>query len=102
MNASPVAVGISIGMGVIALRGLWRLQHRLPSRGYLIQFGLVLIGFVFFIIGFPPKPGFAAVILFDTGVILMAAFLLFPDIVYYSLRLHDRLRKRRDKNVEST
>lgn len=77
-------------MGVLGLRGLWKLQHRLSLRGYFIQFSLVLLGVIFLLIGFPPKSGLAAVIFFDIGVILMTAFIMFPDIVYYSLRWYGR------------
>jgi hypothetical protein len=102
MNASPIALGISVGMGVLGLRGLWKLQHRLPLRGYFLQFGLILLGLVFIIIGFPPKPGITAVILFDAGVILMTAFILFPDIVYYSLRWYRRRMAPHDRNETKT
>ena len=98
MNLSPVSLGISIGVGVVGLRGLWKLQHRLSPRGYFIQFGLVLLGVIFLAIGFPPKPGLVAVIFFDVGVILMAVFILFPDVVYYSLRWYGRRMARRDSN----
>jgi hypothetical protein len=95
--ASPISTGISIGMGILGLRFLWKSQHRLDRRGYLVLASLILIGVIFVIIGFPPRPGLVAVILFDSGVILIGALLLFPDIVYYSLRFYDRRRAHRSE-----
>ena len=79
-------------MSVLGLLGLWKLQHRLDRRGYLLQAGIILAGIVLIAIGAPPRRGAAAVALFDCGVILVTAFLLCPEIIYRLLRLYDRWR----------
>jgi hypothetical protein len=91
MAASPLSVGIGIGMGILGRRGLWKLQHPLDLRGYLLQAGAFLTALTATILGYY-IPGFAGVVLFDAGVISMGLFLLVPDIVYYSLRSYGSRR----------
>jgi hypothetical protein len=93
MPASPLSVGISLAIGMLGLRGLWKLQHPLDVRGYLLQAGAFLTALLATLVGYY-APYSAGVVLFDAGVILMGAFLLVPDIIYYSLRSYDRRRAR--------
>jgi hypothetical protein len=88
MTASPISVGIGVGMTALGLRAIWRLQHRLDWRGYLLQAGAFLMALAAAITGYYlPSP--IGVILFDSGVILMAVFLSVPNVVYYGLRFYD-------------
>jgi hypothetical protein len=63
---SPIATGIGIGIGILGLRGPWNLQHRLDTRGYLLQAGTFFGAFLFALAGYylqNPR----GVILFDAG-----------------------------------
>jgi hypothetical protein len=94
ITLSPISTGISVGLAIMGLRGLWKLQHRLDWRGYLLQATTILAGCIFMAIGFPRRPNRIALALFDSGVILVTALFLFPDFAYYSLRFYDRCRAR--------
>jgi hypothetical protein len=88
MAASPISVAVGMGMTVLALRAIWKLQHRLDLRGYLLQAGAFLFALVATLAGYY-LPGPIGVVLFDSGVILMFLFLSAPDVIYYGLRFYD-------------
>ena len=80
---------------MMGLIGLWKLQHRLDRRGYLLQGGIILAGCIFIAVAFPHLPEKPAVALFDSGIILVTLFLLCPEIIYQLLRLYDRRQRER-------
>jgi len=88
-----LVVGVSIAIVFWGLRGLWKYQHRLDRRGYLVQVAAIIAGGLLIGLGFLPHGGLPLTILFCLGVFLVWAFLLFPDIVYYLLRLWDRMKE---------
>lgn len=94
MVASPISLGISIWLGILGLLGLWKVQHRLDRRGYLVQAALIITGIVLIIMGAPPRTSATAVGLFDCGVVLVGVFLLFPEILYWLLLFYDRRSSR--------
>lgn len=79
-------------MAVAGLLFLWRSQHRLDRRGYLLQAGVVTIGIMLMVLGFYLPRGTPAVTTFLVGGSLAGLFFFFPDIVYYLLRRYDRIR----------
>lgn len=95
MATSPLSLGIATALSMMGLVGLWRLQHRLDRRGYLLQAAIILAGSIFIAVAFPRLPETPAVALFDSGVILVTLFLLCPEIIYQLLRLYDRGRRQR-------
>ena len=84
---SSLSVGISIGMAILGLRGLWKLQHALTVKGYMLQAGAFLASLSVALIGYY-LPNTFGTILFDCGVILIGAFLFIPDIIYYLLKYY--------------
>lgn len=96
---SPIAAGISIGMAILGLRGLWKIQRRLDLRGYVIQGLVVAIGALLIVLEFPPNQSIRAMVLSDLGIVMVIVFLLFPSVVYYLLRFYDRRRSRNSDNT---
>jgi hypothetical protein len=94
MAASPMVSVISLVLTVMGLRGLWKLQHKLDLRGYLLQAAGFAAGLALTLAGYYQSNRVGA-ILFDIGVISMGAFVMIPDLIYYCLRLYDRYRTRR-------
>ncbi len=94
--AGIISTGVSVALAYWGLRTLWKYQHRLDFRGYLLQFGAIAVGILLIWVGLVFHGGLALTIVFGVGVFLVWAFLLFPDIIYYSLRFWDRLKSRPD------
>jgi hypothetical protein len=89
---SALEFGISAAMAVAGLRGIWKLQHSLDLRGYLLQAGLFLLGLVMALVGFYMPAGLTRAIVFDCGILSMAVFLLLPEAIYRLMRFYDRQR----------
>lgn len=89
---SALEFGIGTAMAAGGLRAVWRLQHPLDLRGYVLQAGLFLLGLAIALVGFYMLARLIRVILFDCGIVLMGVFLLLPDLVYQLLRLYDERR----------
>jgi hypothetical protein len=96
---SPILLGISTAMAIAGLRFLWKSQHRLDLRGYLVQAGMVIVGLILMILAFYVPRGTAALTVAIGGGALLGGFFLFPDIVYYLLRFYDRRKGRRGDGI---
>lgn len=90
---ATLAVAINAGIGIYALRTLWKAQHQLDIRGHLIRWSLILFGGVAFPLLYGPffSGSIAKVVLFGAGMLAILMF-LFPDIVYFYLRWYDSRR----------
>jgi hypothetical protein len=89
-----IRVGVSFAVVYWGVRTAWKYQHRLNLRGYLVQAGAILVGAVLIALAFRVPRGPLAATLIGFGGFGVLIFLLFPDVVYYSLRFWDHVKSR--------
>ena len=99
MFGKLTAAGVSIAVGYWGLRNLWKYQHRLNVPGYILQAVLVVAGMSLIMLGvWLPNSSVVGRASSILGVAFVFAFLLFPDLIYYSLKGWNKLGRGRGDN----